>query len=192
MTASVRNNPKKTSHQGVAQPNAAISLNLDEIIENQRKIGIKASSKSATFPACSLPLDGLTPQKITSQPLKITHYGAKSHADKFWVYLTQIQQIYPIGISNKLQVNRSGRTKAEAKLRLIARGERSVTPGMNNQPTIGIQKMRKCLPIKWFRFFQKLQPYNPTHIQQIYQIRSSNRFSPPQQHPLDKIIRSIW
>ena len=112
MTASVRNNPKKTSHQGVAQPNAAISLNLDEIIENQRKIGIKASSKSATFPACSLPLDGLTPQKITSQPLKITHYGAKSHADKFWVYLTQIQQIYPIGISNKLQVNRSGRTKA--------------------------------------------------------------------------------
>ena len=49
--------------------------------------------------------------------------------------LTQIKQIYQIRLSNSLQVkNRSERTKAEAKLRLIARGERSVTPGMNNHP----------------------------------------------------------
>ena len=41
------------------------------------------------------------PKKPHTPAAKITHYGAKSHADKFWVYLTQIQQICPIWLSNK-------------------------------------------------------------------------------------------
>ena len=75
----------------------------------------------------------------------------KSHADSEQrsQYLTQIHQIYPIRLSNRLPAKkRSEGTKAEAKLRLIARGERSVTPGPLDRTSRGIWRMRKRLLIK--------------------------------------------